>query len=190
MKMNRLLMATLVSSALLSTNTLAADGTITFNGLVTASACTTVAGAASIGGTASTNATIAMPNVTASALNSAAGTIAGHTPFTIELSGCQSTAALNNVRALFSTTSAPASDSNIMANVAGAGAAGDVGIAILTPGGTQVDLNGGPSVSPGVALPATPGAITLSYVAAYKSLSTSVTTGPVQGVTDYVLSYY
>ncbi|HCB1499407.1 major type 1 subunit fimbrin (pilin) [Klebsiella oxytoca] len=190
MKMNRVLMAALASSALLSASAMAADGTITFNGQVTASACTTVAGAATIGGTASNNATIGLPNVTATSLSAAAGTYAGHTPFTIELSGCQATAVLNNVRALFTTTTSPVGDSNIMGNTA-VGGAGDVGIAILS-GGNQVDLNGGPSVAPGVALPpsGTPGAVSLQYTAAYKSLSTSVTTGPVQGITDYVISYY
>lgn len=168
----------------------AADGTITFNGLVTNSACTAIA---SITGTVGTpaSATLTLPNVTASSLNAAAGTLAGVTPFSIDLTGCIATATLGNVRALFTTSSEV---NGAIANTAAAPSAANVAIAILQPNGTtQIDVNGGTARDPGAVLPVitgTPGPVTLNYKAAYKSLSTGVTAGNVTGVADYVISYY
>ncbi|EAV6135728.1 type 1 fimbrial protein [Salmonella enterica] len=190
MKFNRLLLSALISSAMvISVSANAADGTITFNGNVTASACTSIVGAGPTGGTMTQPATVTLPNVASETLNGSAGTLTGHTAFSIELNGCEATVQLNNVRALFTTTTAAAGDSYIMGNTAVSGA-GDVGIAILTPAGVQIDLNGGANADPGETLPATSGNVTLNYLAAYKSLSTSVTAGPVTGVADYVISYF
>ena len=176
----------------LSANANAADGTINFNGTVTASACTTLVGAAPAGGTAGSTTTVNLPPVSADTLNAAAGTYAGHTAFTIQLTGCQAAGSLNSVRATFSTASPAAGDNTVMGNTAPSGAA-DVAVAILTAQSTPIHLNGGTLLDPGAALPAAagaPGPITLNYLAAYKSLSTTVTPGPVTGVADYVISYF
>lgn len=176
----------------LSANANAADGTINFNGTVTASACSTLVGAAPAGGSASTTATVNLPPVSADTLNVAAGTLAGHTAFTIQLTGCQAAGSLNSVRATFSTASPAAGDNTVMGNTAPSGAA-DVAVAILTAQSTPIHLNGGTLLDPGATLPAVagaPGPITLNYLAAYKSLSTAVTPGPVTGVADYVISYF
>ena len=176
----------------LSANANAADGTINFNGTVTASACTTRVGAAPAGGSAGLTATVNLPPVSADTLNAAAGTYAGHTAFTIQLTGCQAAGSLNSVRATFSTASPAAGDNTVMGNTAPSGAA-DVAVAILTAQSTPIHLNGGTLLDPGAALPAAagaPGPITLNYLAAYKSLSTAVTPGPVTGVADYVISYF
>ncbi|MXF47862.1 hypothetical protein GR294_15175 [Raoultella sp. Lac2] len=176
----------------LSANANAADGTINFNGTVTASACTTLVGAAPAGGSAGLTATVNLPPVSADTLNAAAGTYAGHTAFTIQLTGCQAAGSLNSVRATFSTASPAAGDNTVMGNTAPSGAA-DVAVAILTAQSTPIHLNGGTLLDPGAALPAAagaPGPITLNYLAAYKSLSTAVTPGPVTGVADYVISYF
>lgn len=176
----------------LSANANAADGTINFNGTVTASACSALVGAAPAGGSASTTATVNLPPVSADTLNVAAGTLAGHTAFTIQLTGCQAAGSLNSVRATFSTASPAAGDNTVMGNTAPSGAA-DVAVAILTAQSTPIHLNGGTLLDPGATLPAVagaPGPITLNYLAAYKSLSTAVTPGPVTGVADYVISYF
>lgn len=188
MKINRLLIATLISSALLSANTMAADGTITFNGSVTASACTTVVGVAPTGGTFSLNNTVTLPSVTVSGLGSTIGAYAGHTPFQISLTGCTQAAGLNNVRALFSTTTTATGDVDIMGNTV-AGATG-VGIAILDSTLSQIDLNGGTAKDPGALLPTTAGPIMLNYTAAYKTTNTTVTTGLITGIADYTISYF
>lgn len=171
----------------------AADGTITFNGMVTASACTAITGVSANGSVASTNATVNLPNVTATTLNAAAlGSFAGQTAFNIQLTGCQAAGTLNSVRAGFSTANTPAGDNYVMGNTAAGGSA-DVAVAILTPTGAQIDLNGGTNLDPGAALPlatGTAGPVVMNYIAAYKVLSNAITAGPVTGVADYIISYY
>lgn len=196
MKLNKSLLALTAALALGSTAVHAADGTITFNGVVTASACTAITNVTAdsvVAGPTPISAVLTLPSVTATTLNAGAGTYAGQTPFSINLSNCEATAALNNVRAVFTSSSSPASDAHVMKNVASTSPAGDVAIAIMQPNGiTQIDLNSGPAKDPGMLLPAigSPGNLTLNYKAAYKSLSTSVTPGNVQGVADFVISYF
>lgn len=193
MKLSKYLLATAIAAGLCSTAAQAADGTITFNGTVTNSACTIASVTAdSVVGASPFNATLTLPSVTGNTLNAGAGTYAGQTPFSIQLTGCEATAQLNNVRTLFTTTATPAGDAHVMANTATSSPAADVAVAILTPGGTQIDLNGGAQVDPGLALPVagSPGPLQLNYLAAYKSLGTTVTAGNVTGVADFVISYY
>ena len=187
--MKKTLLTTAIFTALLSANASAADGTINFTGNVTASACTTIVGAGPSGGSMGNPATVALPNVTTTTLNAAVGTYAGHTPFSISLTGCESTAALQNVRAIFTTASPASGDNYVMGNTA-AGGAQNVAVAILSTGGTPVDLNSGPSTDAGLPLPATSGPVTLNYQAAYKSLTTGVTAGAVAGTADYIISYF
>lgn len=189
MKLNRILASVAVASTLLSAGAMAADGTITFNGTVTASACTALTGVSVGGGAPAVNQTINLPAVPAPALNAAAGTYLGHTAFKISLTGCAAAGSLSNVRAIFDTPFAPASDAYVAGNTAPSGAT-NVAVAILTPAGVQIDMNGGTAVAPGYTLPSTAGAIDMDFVAAYKSLSTSVTAGPVTGTANYTISYF
>ncbi|CAI9387170.1 MULTISPECIES: fimbrial protein [Citrobacter] len=188
--MNKYLLASVIALCVSSGIAQAADGTITFNGLVTSSACTAIASVtADATGTPGT-AVLTLDNVTGSTLNAAAGTYAGIKPFSIQLTGCEATAALRNVRTLFTTTSAVG---GAIENTALVTPAANVAIAILQQNGTtQIDVNGGAASDPGVALPPTgsPRSLTLNYNAAYKSLSTGVTSGNVTGVADFVISYF
>ncbi|AKE59669.1 fimbrial protein [Citrobacter farmeri] len=188
--MNKYLLASVIALSVSSGIAQAADGTITFNGLVTSSACTAIASVtADTTGTPGT-AVLTLPNVSTATLNAAAGTYAGQTPFSIQLTGCEATVALSNVRALFTTTGATG---GAITNTATAPVAANVAIAIMQQNGTtQIDVNGGSASDPGVALPASgsPGPVTLNYKAAYKSLSTGVTSGNVTGVADFVISYF
>lgn len=199
MKLNKNTLALAVALTLGSACAQAADGTITFNGLVTASACSSIASVtadSTVSGPTPINATLTLPNVTNTTLNAAAGTYAGQTPFSIQLTGCEATTALNNVRAVFTSAASPAGDAYVMANTAATTPATDVAIAIMQQNGTtQIDLNGGPANDVGAALPvlaipSAPGPVTLQYKAAYKSLSTGVTPGNVTGVADFVISYF
>lgn len=199
MKLNKNTLALAAALALGSAGVQAADGTITFNGLVTAAACSSIASVtadSTVNGPTPINATLTLPNVSNTTLNAAAGTYAGQTPFSIQLTGCEATTALNNVRAVFTSAASPVGDAYVMANTAAATPAADVAVAILQSNGTtQIDLNGGPARDPGELLPAlvvpsAPGPVTLNYKAAYKSLSTSVTPGNVTGVADFVISYF
>ncbi|HHG8774973.1 TPA: fimbrial protein [Raoultella planticola] len=174
----------------ISMNATAADGTITFQGTVTSSACTTIVGAAPAGGSPGSTTIVNLPPVSADTLNAVSGTYAGHTAFTIQLTGCQAAGTLNSVRATFATASPAAGDSTVMSNTA-SGGADDVAVAILTQQSAPIHLNGGTQLDPGAALPTgSAGAVTLNYLAAYKSLSTAVTPGPVTGIADYVISYF
>ncbi|QIU88423.1 fimbrial protein [Yokenella regensburgei] len=176
----------------LSANVIAADGTITFQGTVTSSACTTIIGATPAGGTASTTTIVNLPPVSADTLNATAGTYAGQTAFSIQLTGCKAAGSLSSVRATFTTARPAVGDNTVMSNTAPSGA-GNVAVAILTPQSVPIHLNGGTLIDPGETLPDAGGAagpVTLNYVAAYKSLSTSVSPGPVTGIADYVISYF
>lgn len=196
MKFSKYLLASAIIASLGSTAVNAADGTITFNGLVTASACTAIANVTTLDGTfqgpAPITATLTLPPVAASSLNLLAGTYAGQVPFSITLDGCLQATGLNNVRVLFTTASSPTGDPNVMANTAAITPAADVAVAILqSNGNTQIDLNGGSALDPGATLPTgTAAPLTLNYMAAYKSLSTSVTPGNVTGKADFVISYF
>lgn len=196
MKLNKYILASVIAAAFSSTTVQAADGTITFNGTVTDSACTAIASVtadAVANGPTPISATLTLPPVTATTLNAAASTYAGQTPFSIQLTGCEAATGLNNVRALFTTASSPAGDAHVMANTAVVTPAANVAVAIMQQNGTtQIDLNGGTATDSGAALPptGTPGALTLNYKAAYKSLSTGVTAGNVTGVADFVISYF
>lgn len=189
MVVNKSLLAASLCMTLFSLDAAAADGTINFTGNVTTSACTTIVGAGTTGGAMSNPATVALPNVTDTTLNAAVGTYAGHTPFSISLTGCEATAALQNVRAIFTTPSPASGDNFVMGNTA-AGGAQNVAVAILSSGGSQIDLNGGPNTDTGQALPASSGPVTLNYQAAYKSLTTGVTAGAVAGTAEYIISYF
>ncbi|MFM5182974.1 fimbrial protein [Aeromonas veronii] len=195
MKMNKSLLAVAMVMGFGSASVQAADGTINFTGLVVAGACTAVANVNANGTVVAgptPTATLALPTVNANALNVAAGTYVGQTPFSIELSNCQQAAGLNNVRAEFTSASTPAGDNHVMANTAtGASVAGNVAVAIMQQNGTtQIDLHNGPAKDVGLALPATAANLTLNYKAAYKSLTTSVTPGSVAAAADFVISYF
>ncbi|WP_159566157.1 fimbrial protein [Budvicia diplopodorum] len=195
MKFNKYLLASVVATALSSAGVQAADGTITFNGLVTSSACTSVASvtADSVVTGAPISATLRLPNVTTTTLNAAVGTYAEPTPFSIRLTGCEATTALNNVRTRFISANFPDDDTNVMANTATLTPATNVAIAILRQNGTsQIDLNNGTNEDPGLPLPqiGSSGDVTLNYKAAYKSLTTGVTAGNVTGVADFTISYF
>jgi P pilus assembly protein, pilin FimA len=197
MRFKKYTLASFVAVALGSTAVNAADGTITFNGTVTDSACTAIASvtADTVETGTPVSATLALPPVTTTTLNASAGTYVGQTPFSIQLTGCETTASLDNVRALFTTSSTPSEDPHVMANTAAAGdsPATNVAVAIMQENGTtQIDLNGGTLADPGARLPdaGAEAPVTLKYKAAYKSLSTGVTAGKVTGVADFVISYF
>ena len=195
MKMNKSLLAVAMVMGFGSASVQAADGTINFTGLVVAGACTAVANVNANGTVVAgptPTATLALPTVNANALNVAAGTYVGQTPFSIELSNCQQATGLNNVRAEFTSASTPTGDNHVMANTAtGASVAGNVAVAIMQQNGTtQIDLHNGPAKDVGLALPATAANLTLNYKAAYKSLTTSVTPGSVAAAADFVISYF
>ena len=94
MKLNRLLLTSLVSSALLSGGAMAADtGTIDFVGAITDTTCDV-----DIGG-AGPNATVTLPTVSAASLQNPTD-VNGKTQFNMAISGCSGTV-INTTKAFF-----------------------------------------------------------------------------------------
>ena len=149
-----------------------ADGTINFTGKVVANTCTfSVAG-----GTA--NGTVTLPVVFTSALT-AAGAVAGATPFNIVVSNCDTN--LTSVQELFSGTNVSTTDGNLK----NTGTATNVEVQLLTSTGTAINLNTNANSPVGTL---TGGAVTLSYKAQYFATGVS-TSGLVNTSVTYTTSY-
>lgn len=158
----------------------ASDGDVTFNGKIIDSACT-VSG---VNGSGNANGTIVtLPDITTGAFD-ATSKMAGVTPFTIDLTGCDVTT-MHNATVHFSGT-ADTTDTTILKNTK---ATNGVGVAILENDGvTLVDINTGTYSKPQTLAT---GSNALKYKAAYKANSTvaSVTSGDVQSRAIFDVSY-
>lgn len=164
----------------------AADGTITFTGNVVDTTCTISGGTA-----AARDFTVALPKVSASALNADAKT-AGDTPFTITLSGCKSgtNAATGTVRTFFENGANVDASTNRLKNTAASGAS-KVQIGILNAGDRSVIKVGAPDASQNStkATLDSSGGITLNYVAQYVATGGAATAGAVTSSVTYSLVY-
>lgn len=164
-----------------ATVAMADTGTITFNGLVVADTCTTTL----TGGASAT--AVTLPTVPTTAL-AAANNIAGYTPFSLSVTGCDATAATRGIRYTL-TPSAYASNNNLLANTSGAGFATNVGVEILegtTP--TPIQFAGAAHQTNNVNL--TSGVGSVSLAAQYKATGpTPATAGTVTSVLNWTLVY-
>lgn len=98
--MKKILSVALIGAGFMSASAFAFDGTVNFNGQVTAVACTvTIDGGSATG-------TVTLPTVSTMSLPSA-GSTAGATPFTFQLTGCSPSSV--NAHVYFETSS-PAID--------------------------------------------------------------------------------
>ena len=129
-----------------------ADGTITFTGKVVASTCTFNVN----GGGASGTGAVALPVVFTSALT-AAGNVAGNTPFNIVVSGCDSN--LTSVQERFSGTNIAADG-----NLKNTGTATNVEVQLLSGTTTVINLNTNANSPVGTLAS---GGVTLNYSAQY-----------------------
>ena len=151
------------------------DGIITFAGKVVANTCTF-----SVNGGAA-NATVTLPVVFTSTL-AAAGQVAGTTPFTIAVAGCDTN--LTSVQELFSGTNIAADG-----NLTNTAATNKVEVQLLN-GTTNAVINmnssNGSATSPVANLAS--GGVTLSYKAQYFATGVS-TSGIVSTSVTYTTSY-
>lgn len=158
----------------------ASDGDVTFNGKIIDSACT-VSG---VNGSGNANGTIVtLPDITTGAFD-ATSKMAGVTPFTIDLTGCDVTT-MHNASVHFSGT-ADTADTTILKNTK---ATNGVGVAILEDDGvTLVDINTGTYSKPQTLAT---GTNALKFKAAYKANATvaGVTSGDVQSRAIFDVSY-
>lgn len=92
----------------------ASDGTITFSGAVTGSTCTVQLNGGSASGT------VTLPTVSTSALTSA-GSTAGSTPFTLDVSNCTFSGGLTAVTAYFEAGANVDGTTGRLTNTGGAG---------------------------------------------------------------------
>jgi len=126
----------------------------------------------------SQNLTVTLPNITTSALN--ASLTAGKTPFNINLN-CKSS---NKDIYITMTASNPGAATGVALS---SGSAGNVGVQILSGGGTAVDVTG---TTPQHIATSTPnGAYSIPYYAQYYRTATPVTAGQVSATVTFVMTY-
>ncbi|GGA26430.1 fimbrial protein [Dyella nitratireducens] len=174
------LAATFGAAALFSTSVAASDGTITITGKVVANTCSFSVN----GGSASS--TVQLPVVFTTALN-AAGAVAGNTPFTIKVSGCDPN--LTSVQEQFGGSNINATDGNLK-NIATATSpqtvAGNVEVQLLNgTTNTVINLNNN-NASPVGTLSS--GGVTLNYQAQYYATA-AATAGLVNTTVTYTTQY-
>lgn len=156
----------------------AADGTITFNGKVLSSTCT-------VSNATAGNVAVTLPDVPASTF-SAQGSVAGLTPFSLNLTGCPTTPSGVVVGAAFSGSNIDTTTGAIK-NATGTGNS-NVEVQMTNASGTAINLNTNPN--PVSATISSGGAATLSYQAQYyQPTATAVTAGTVTASVTYTLTY-
>ncbi len=159
-----------------SANVAMADaGSITFNGLVVANTCTTT-----LNGVASTTA-VTLPTVLTSALTTA-GNTAGDTAFSLNVTGCDATAATRGIHYTLTPVAYNATNNSLLNNT---GAATNVGVEILE-GSTPIAFAGAPHQTNNVVL--TSGAGNVDLAARYKATA-AATAGTVTSVLNWTLVY-
>jgi type 1 fimbria pilin len=113
----------------------------------------------------------------------APGSVAGQTPFNVQLN-CPSAAAGANLAITLATSNPVAGATGVIANTSGSGYAQNVGVQVL-------DRNGNP-VSFGTAIPAgtvTAGSFNVQLGARYYQTGASVTAGQVKATATYTITY-
>jgi major type 1 subunit fimbrin (pilin) len=149
----------------------AVDGVISFQGQIASNTCT-------INNGSTQSFTVTLPTVGASALGNSSGTVAGTTPFTIDLSACTAT---GNVQAYFEPGSTINTNGRLDTGVTG------VDLRLLNDGQNPIDLN----TQSGTTVAAiSSGAATLKYfVQYYNNGAGSVGTGAVNSTVAYSIVY-
>jgi major type 1 subunit fimbrin (pilin) len=157
-----------------------ADGTINFTGKVVQNTCSF-----NVNGSGTANGVVALPVVFTSALQGL-GKVAGATPFSIVVSGCDSN--LTSVQELFSTSAGIAADGNLT-NTAAASTNVEVQLLSGGTGGAVINLATGANSPVGTLVTSgSTSGVTLNYTAQYYAIGNAVST-PVTAVATYVTSY-
>jgi major type 1 subunit fimbrin (pilin) len=153
----------------------ATDGTITFAGKIVANTCTIAS--TSVGGSGTASFTVTLPTVAAGALGTTAGTVAGTTPFSINLSACTST---GTVKTYFEPGATIKANGHLTAGLA------NLDLQLLNAGQAPIDLSTQAGTT--TATIAT-GAATLNYFAQYYNTGGTVATGNVASSVNYTVVY-
>lgn len=169
-----------ILAAASSSATLAYDGTINFTGKVVAQTCSVSSG--------SKNLTVTLPTVSEASLAAATNT-AGLTPFTIELTGCNASAAsgAQNVKAYFEPNATTDYDTGNL-NIAASGA-NNVQIQLLNADGvTPIKLGQDATGQNVTAVQIDNAAMKLRYNAQYYATA-QATAGDVSATVNYTIVY-
>lgn len=162
----------------------AATGTITFNGKVLSSTCSV--GTVTGGTVNANNVAVTLPDVQSSVFT-AVGTVAGLTPFSLNLTGCPVTPAGVVVGAQFSGTSIDATHAGTILNTPGVGFS-NLNVQMTDSTGTALNLSTNSTPVSATILAA--GTATLGYEAQYyQPTATAGTAGTVTAVVSYTLTY-
>ncbi len=155
---------------------LAADGTITINGKVLSSTCT-------VSNATAGNVAVTLPDVVYSTF-SGSGSVAGLTPFSLNLTGCPTAPSGVVVAAQFSGSNIDAS-TGALKNGSGTS---NVEVQLTNSAGTAINLSTNPT--PVNAAISSTGAATLGYQAQYfQPSTTAITAGTVNTSVDFTLTY-
>lgn len=171
-----------ILAAASSSATLAYDGTINFTGKVVDQTCSVTTGTAPLA--------VTLPTVSTKSLDST-GKVAGLTPFTISLSGCNTAAATGaqSVKAYFEPNATTDYDSHNLNIASGSGNATNVQIQLLNADGTTPILLGTDSAGQAVTPVAINGTnVTLRYNAQYYATG-QATAGNVSATVNYTIAY-
>ncbi|SDD74872.1 major type 1 subunit fimbrin (pilin) [Cupriavidus sp. YR651] len=176
------------AAATVSQYAAAVDGTISFTGSITAQTCT-----ANGNGTSSKDFTVALPNVS-SGLLATAGNVAGATPFSISLTGCNPDS--GNVRTFFEAGPTVDATTGRLIVASGSGAASNVQIGLFNADDDSeikagfADASQNSHSVPLVAgSPAgSAGSATMRYIARYVSTG-AATGGAVNSSVQYTIVY-
>ena len=154
----------------------AADGTITINGKVLSSTCT-------VSNASAGNVAVTLPDVVYSAFT-ASGSVAGLTPFSLNLTGCPTTPSGVVVAAQFSGANIDAA-TGALKNGTGTS---NVEVQLTNSSGTAINLSTNPT--PVNATISGTGTATLSYQAQYfQPSATAITAGTVNTSVSFTLTY-
>ncbi|MDM1019188.1 fimbrial protein [Acinetobacter sp. VNK23] len=157
---------------------MAASGTITFTGQVVQDTCTVAVNGS--------GANVVLPTVQASAF-STAGTTAGNTPFTVNVTGCGSAVDTRGIKLTLSSTDFDATNNNLLENTATSGAATNVGIQIDETAVGDIAFAGAPYDTATIAMSSGAGSVALE--ARYMSTDTTVTPGAVMAAMTWNVVY-
>ena len=152
----------------------ASSGTINFTGKVLADTCT-------INVNGSTTSTVALPTVMTAAFGSTAGTVAGATPFTIALTGCDPNT--TSAKMAFSGTQVDSGTGNLKNATTGGS---NVEIQLLNSSSAAINTSSQAN-APTIAVANSSGSTSLT--AQYISTASATTAGLVTSFVGFTLTY-
>lgn len=157
----------------------ATDGTITFAGKIVANTCTIGSSSGPTGTTGTASFTVTLPTVASGALGTTAGTVAGATPFSINLSACSTTT--GSVKTYFEPGLSVNGNGRLTTNIT------NLDLQLLNDSQSPINLNTQAGTTTATIAS---NAATLKYFAQYYNTSTAaIAAGTVSASVNYTVVY-